>query len=313
MAPVLETEESHQTGSTRESKASHARHGLVGGCPALHRAIDLAERAALGSVPILLQGEHGTGRESLARAVHLAGPRREHPFHALESIDAHSFPPPETEASLQERLHALAHGGTLFVRSIEGSSRRLQVALALVLAAGPDPQFPRVIASTSADLTQLTERGLFEPRLLYSLRACTIALPPLRERGQDLAALVAHFALQASAARSRGPCAFTERALKAFAAYAWPGNIHELRCVVERLTDFAGHAPVDVNELPPELRATPVPGRQTGFRSLAEVTHSYAVEVFTATGGNLSRAAELLKISRKTLRDKLKNPPAEGG
>jgi two-component system, NtrC family, response regulator HydG len=285
------------------------RHGLVGECPALHQAIDLAERVAGSSVPILIQGEHGTGRESLARAVHFASPRGAHTFYTLDALEAHEYPSFDADVSLQERLHTRAHGGTLFIRNIEGSSRRLQAALAVLLAEGADGDRTRAIATTSADLAALATQGRFDQQLLYALRACTITLPPLRERGDDLRMLVQHFTQRSAAVRGREVCRFSDSALDTLRAYAWPGNIHELRCIVERVSDLAGDEVVDVPDLPPLMRFSAL-SKRTPFRSLAEVTAEYIAEVLTATDGNISHAAEILDITRKTLREKLKRAHA---
>ena len=170
----------------------------------------------------------------------------------------------------------------------------------------------RVIAATNKDLVALVARGAFREDLFYRLYIVTIDLPPLRERGDDILLLIRHFLRGFSAQSGRPVPKLTDRAIEALRAYPWPGNVRELQNLLQRLTILTD-GEIDVTALPVVMRFT-VRGERGLQRTLADVEREHIEAVLASVGGNKTRASEILGISRKSLRERLKTPdrgPAE--
>jgi DNA-binding NtrC family response regulator len=207
-----------------------------------------------------------------------------------------------------------ADGGTIFLDEISATTPAMQARLLRVLqerevsmlgSARSRPVDIRVVAATNKDLHALIQREAFREDLYFRLNVITIHLPPLRERGEDVILLIRHFAAHFAAESNRGVPTFSDGALEVLRRYRWPGNIRELENVVQRLVVMADSELIGVPDLPSLMRFSAL--AKGGFdRTLAEVEQEYIRNVLASVNGNRTRAAEILGIDRKTLREKLK-------
>jgi DNA-binding NtrC family response regulator len=223
-------------------------------------------------------------------------------------------------AAARPGLFDLAHGGTLLLDEIGSLPPDLQPWLLGVLdgqqasgGAGTRRADVRVVAATSRDLLALVAARAFMDELHRRISALTIALPPLRERAGDVHLLAAHFLERLSGAAGLSAAGFSPRALTQLEAYPWPGNVRELRSVIERALLVADGATVDVQHLPPEigvfsagLAAQRMPPPARGSASLGEAVRRHILTVYAAHGGNVTRTATALGITRVSLRRHLR-------
>lgn len=256
------------------AEPSFAAEGMVGGrSPRFAKLVDNLEKAAACELPVCLWGESGTGKEVMARRLHSLSPRRNGPFQAVNCaalsetlLEAELFGSVRgayTGADRPRKGHIkAAGGGTLFLDEINESTPQLQKKLLRVLeemavtpvgserAEGVDF---RLISASSQNLEDLAGRGLFNEALLYRIEVLPLRLPPLRERKEDLPDLVEHFRQQAC--RSVG-CdrRFSQEAIEVMKAYQWPGNVRQLRNVVQRCVALAGGEEILPADLPQKLR-----------------------------------------------------------
>jgi two-component system response regulator AtoC len=308
--------------SLRRSLAEkHRLGGIVGQSEAMLQVFKTAARVATTDAPVLLLGEPGTGRELVARSIHDASARAACPF---VPVDCAALPEAVLETELlghaggpggrasQRGLLETAQGGTLYLESIGRAGWAVQAALVRAVEDGvlrrpgtPDLAPVRIRVVASADGALL--RGRLRDDLLYRLGAVTIAIPPLRERREDIPLLAEHFA--AKAARG-GRGEISPPAMTALHAYPWPGNVRELECAIARALALSSSSVVLVENLPPAVsEALRVPQtspgatlRASGTRpTLADMERRYAAEILRETGGNKTRAADILGIDRKTL------------
>jgi DNA-binding NtrC family response regulator len=161
------------------------------------------------------------------------------------------------------------------------------------------------LAATNKNLQDLVKKNLFREDLFYRLNVITITIPPLRERGEDVLLLTHHFLTQFSAESGKAALEFSDEALQSLLSYNWPGNVRELENVIQRLVVMNDGDVIEVPDLPSLMRFSAL--RKTGFtRTLAEVESEYITNVLASVDGNKTRAAEIIGIDRKTLREKLK-------
>jgi DNA-binding NtrC family response regulator len=208
-----------------------------------------------------------------------------------------------------------ADGGTVFLDEIAELKSPMQVSLLRVLqdkevrmvgAARTQKVNVRIVAATNKDLVALTRKGLFREDLYFRLNVVSIAVPPLRERGDDVLLLARHFLAKFAAEFGKAAPCFSDAALQVLRTSDWPGNVRELENVVQRLVVMADRDVVDVSDLPPSMRFSAArPGNGLN-RTLADVEAEHIRAVLAAHGGNRTRAAEILGIDRKTLRQKLR-------
>jgi two-component system, NtrC family, response regulator AtoC len=330
----------------RERARQFSFDQIIGSSPAVERMLALARKVAESEVSsVLLQGESGTGKDLVAKAIHYASRRSESPFVA---INCAAIPSTLIESELfgyekgaftdakarKEGLFEQAEGGTLFLDEIGELELGLQAKLLRVLEEGAFrrvgglkdiPLDVRVVAASNRDLKTESEHGRFRLDLYYRLSVIQIDIPPLRERGDDIFMLVEHYILTLGERlrlrkKIRG---LAPEVAELFRGYAWPGNVRELRNVVERALILEDSDRITTEYLPRDLVAHTVHavvGAPTGaegpagqdFRlppqglSLDEMEMSLVRQAIDRSGGNQTRAAELLGISRDQLRYRLK-------
>jgi DNA-binding NtrC family response regulator len=270
-------------------RVRYRAHGIIGDSEALARVVWSADRVARSKVGVLLEGETGTGKELLARAIHAESARAGEPFLAQNCA---ALPETLLESELfghvrgaftgAERsrpgLFVEADRGTLFLDEVGEMSPAMQAMLLRVLQDGIVRPVGgsatrrvdvRVIAATNRDLEAAERRGAFRSDLLYRLRGFTIRLPPLRERREDVPVLARHFLARWAASEAVTIGDLAPRTLACLASYAWPGNVRELEHEIHRLVLCAdGERPIGPDLLPPEILGT-TPG--DGERPLREI------------------------------------------
>ncbi len=302
------------------------RSGIVAQSPPMRRVLDLIARAAVADTPVLILGESGTGKELLVRALHAAGPRRARAFLA---VNCSAIPETLLESQLfghrrgsftdaredHRGLFLEADGGTILLDEIGDMPRSLQAKLLRVLqqkevhplgAAAPVPVDVRVVAATHRDLETLYTAGQFRHDLYYRLNVITIRVPPLRDRLEDLAPLVAHFLRKHAPRLGRPDATVSAEAMELFRRHAWPGNVRELENAVERALVLGAGPVIRVEDLPDDLgQAAWEPTAARRVRLLAEVEREQVLEALRAANGNKAAAARLLGLDRKTLYRKL--------
>ncbi len=301
---------------------------------AMRDLLDLASRVARHNTTVLITGESGTGKEVLARAIHRMSPRSERSFvaincaaipeHLLESeLFGHTKGAFTGATADRSGLFELAHEGTLLLDEIGDLPLELQAKLLRALEEGevrrvgarePRKVDVRVIAATAKQLEQAVERGEFRADLFYRLNVVRLHLPPLRERPEDVPALLAHFARQA-AQRLGHPVSVTPAALAALTHHPWPGNVRELRNAVERAAVLGGDRQLEPKDFTVANGNGSIGPNGATSGSLDLKTQVEAVErqailrALEASGGNRRQAAGLLGISLRTLFYKMRRLP----
>ena len=298
---------------------------IIGKSPALLEALQRARRAARSDADILLEAESGTGKELLARLIHDESPRRSHPFVAIncaavpqELLESEMFGHVRgafTGAVGTPGKFALAAGGTLLLDEIGEMPLALQPKLLRVLQ---EREFyplgearavrvdVRVVASSNRSLRSLVEQGRFREDLFYRLNVIPLALPPLRERGEDVIELAEHFAAKFSSPEPPPPISDGFR--EALRKYSWPGNVRELANTMRRAVALCEGGELDPAVLPSSENETlPVVTRwlRPGL-SLRELEKALLKITLDATAGNRTHAAELLGVSLRTVRNKIR-------
>ncbi|MGE4560518.1 MAG: sigma-54-dependent transcriptional regulator [Desulfobulbus sp.] len=299
----------------------------------MFRLLKEAELHAASMVPILITGETGTGKELLARAIHKASSRADAPFIPVNmtALSASLF---ESEfyghtkgaftGAVQDRCGLLetASKGTLFLDEIGSLPLELQGKLLRVLQEGeyfklgtsrPRGADVRFIAATNAELFPLQEQGRFRKDLFYRLCGAWLALPPLRQRKEDIALLVTTHLHEYLV--HRRPNEIEESALEMLKAYDYPGNIRELKSIIRYAANLAKQSPISVHHLPAyvlqavsqQQRYTPSVLPEEPILPLATVEREHILKAFRLTGNNKMQTARLLQIGINTLRRKLQS------
>ena len=287
--------------------------GIVGDCPAMlalrqriARLLQAEANVRDGTLPpILITGETGTGKELVARALHVDSVRREGRFASLNC----AFPPPDL------RWLDSAEGGTLFLDEVGEADAALQLKLLDLLeerrGARLDSIPPRridvrIVAATSRDLERMVREGRFRADLYFRLRVVTLALPPLRERGADVSALMRHFLALHGDRYGKGSLALAEDVRRALLTHSWPGNVRELRNLLEQAVLLAADEVIGAEHIGSGVIA-PVPcGAPAPRPRSAVVSRTRMQAVIEEAGGNVTQAARMLGISRDTLRYRLR-------
>jgi DNA-binding NtrC family response regulator len=311
----------------------HRADQLIGESRATRRLRHIIRRvAASAAQSVLIHGESGVGKELVARGLHYEGERRAYPFVGINCAGI-SEPLFESELFGHERgaftdakatkkgLVEVAHKGTLFLDEIGEMGLPLQAKFLRFLE---DRCFRRVggthdisvdvrvVAATNRDLLELVRSGRFRKDLYYRLNQIFIQVPALRERREDIPALAQHFLAAANRHFKKSIRGFSREAEGLITAHSWPGNVRELRNLVERLVLLEEEEMIRSEHLPPEMQdgsevapEVAVDVKALYPRSLAEVERLYIQAVLDRVHGNKSRAAEVLQITRQTLRARL--------
>jgi len=304
--------------------------GIVGGTSAIKQILDAVKRIAPVDSSVLITGETGVGKELVARAIHLAGPRRSHPF---VKVNCAAIPDALLESDLfghekgaftgatvcKPGRFELAHGGTIFLDEIGELPLHLQAKLLAVIQ---DRAFERVggvktikvdirlLAATNTDLAAACQSGAFRSDLFYRLNVVPLCIPPLRERREDIVPLAEYF-MNRLESRYVKKCHIPQEVLDAFMAHDWPGNIRELENTIERMFVMSDGASLNPDLLPGEIRKLSTPAANSSFKSVSEAAtrgaEKHMIEnALAANNQNRTRAAKILGISRRTLQNKIK-------
>jgi DNA-binding NtrC family response regulator len=301
---------------------------MIGSGPAMSRVFELVKKVAPANASVVITGESGTGKEVVARAIHSLSPRTEKPFLAL---NCSAIPSTLIESELfgyergaftgadQRRLgnFELAHGGTLFLDEIGELPIEVQGKFLRVLedrkvrrlGGKSDVDVDvRVICATNRDLKEEIRKTRFREDLFFRLNVFNIHLPPLRERREDVPLLVQLFTEKFARETGKHVQGVAPPAMEVLQSYAWPGNIRELRNTVERAMILVDGDLITEEHLPPDMR--PSRPETATLRvpigvPLKDVEKEYILATLQRNGGNKARTAEVLRISEKTLYNKL--------
>jgi DNA-binding NtrC family response regulator len=311
-------------------KSLEAFAGIIGISDAMQQVFRSIKKAATTSATVLITGESGTGKELVARAIHYNSARSAAPF---VPVNCAGIPEALLESELfgyvrgaftganetRAGFFQTADGGTIFFDEINSTTQAMQVKLLRVLqerevymigARKPQHVDVRVIAATNRDLLGLVKKEIFRADLYYRLNVVIIDIPPLRERRDDILLLTKVFAKKYAEEMSKAIPDFSENARDALQHYAWPGNVRELENVIQRLIVMVDHPRIEVSDLPTFMRFSAP--HEIGLNiTLDEAESRHIRQVIESVQGNKSRAADILGIDRKTLREKMKRAGIE--
>ncbi len=317
-----------------EQQSSHRPFAeMLGESLAMQRIYEQLPRLAASDASVLITGESGTGKELVARSIHRLSPRADKPFVAINCaaltetlLESELFGHTRgafTDARTDRKgLFLEAEGGTLLLDEMGDMPVAMQVKLLRALEenrlrpVGSDREIPfnvRLLAATHRDLEMAVEEERFRQDLYYRINVIQLHLPPLRARGTDVLLLAKHF-VEKFASKSQRPIEGLDQAVaERLLAYSWPGNIRELRNVIERAVTLSRHNRLTLEDLPEKIRDyrgnTMLIGGEdpTELVSIEEIERRYIAHVLKAVGNNQSQAAKILGVDRKTLYRKLKS------
>ena len=300
---------------------------VVGTSSALRYALDVATRAAQSDVTVLIRGETGTGKELVARGIHLSSHRKTRPF---VTINCGSIPKELLESELFGHVKGaftgavvhkkgkieIADGGTVFLDEIGELPLESQVKVLRLIQeheiekVGETQRINvdvRMVAATHRNLMAMVEDGTFREDLYYRLNVVSVDIPPLRERTEDIPELIQEFFTRSRKQHARPNLKLRVELLPYFCAYRWPGNVRELENLIERLVVLAPTEEIDVNDLPEVLRRQRPPLETLQMElpahgiSLETVEKEIILQALKKFGWNQTHAARYLDLSRKTL------------
>jgi two-component system nitrogen regulation response regulator NtrX len=315
--------------NSRLREATESRFTMVGDSPALQAVRDLIAKVGPTPARVLIMGENGTGKELVARALHHASPRRERPF--IE-VNCAAIPSELIESELFGHMKGSftgafadragkfeqADGGTLFLDEVGDMSLSAQAKLLRVLQEGVVTRIGgaksiqvdvRVLAATNKDLEAEIAEGRFREDLLYRLNVVPIDVPPLRERREDIPALVTYFAEQLAAGAGAPGRKFSDEAIRRLQSRTWPGNVRELRNAVERVLILASGKTITASDIEQLLPVGSVGGPDSAshtfetFKQEAEKT--FLAQQLREHDWNVSETARALKMPRSNLYKKI--------
>jgi two-component system response regulator AtoC len=308
---------------------------LIGNSPAMTEIYDRVRQVAPTQAAVLIEGESGTGKELIAQSLHRLSTRRDGRF---VPVHCAALSPQLLESELfghekgsftgatERRVGRFeeANHGTLFLDEIGEIDPAIQVKLLRALGertvqrVGSNHSVPvdvRVVAATNKDLEVLVREGKFRDDLFYRLDVVRIHLPPLRERREDIPLLTNAFLIEFARQNNRKIVGLTPDAQEALTRYAWPGNVRELRAAIEHGVALCRGERIGVRDLPPRITGQsaspsrpglPGPASVRGSLRLEEMERTFIQAALQQTEGNITEAAKLLGISRRTLHRKLK-------
>ncbi len=308
--------------------------GMIGSSPLMHAVLDRLKQLAPTDSRVLIQGETGTGKELVAKALHFNSPRKNKPFVPLnctalnenlleDELFGHEAGAYTGADRQRKGKFEFANGGTLFLDELGDMPIPLQQKLLRVLEDGqvyrvggnePIKVNVRVISATHRDLEQAVAKGTFRQDLYYRLKVVTIKLPPLRERREDITLLATHFMKEFASRYGRDVKTISADVRRMFASYDWPGNVRELRHVIESMVAVDRDGILGIDDLPEneglgktqDAVAIPMGDSSLVGKPLAEVERYYIMQALEMAAGNREEAAEMLAIGERTLYRKIK-------
>ncbi|WP_158974534.1 sigma-54 dependent transcriptional regulator [Cellulophaga sp. L1A9] len=297
---------------------------MIGNSPSFKKITNIINRVKDNKATVLVQGESGTGKELVSRAIHYSGKFSREPFIA---VNCAAIPENLLEAELfgytkgaftganenRNGFFQASNGGTLFLDEIGNASLAVQAKLLRALQEKEITKVGsqkiekidvRIIAATNENLSAMISQKLFREDLYYRLTVVQIVVPPLRDRKEDIGVLVDKFIRKYGIEYKDKFLNISKEALAILERYSWPGNIRELENVIQNAVIMSDRI-IDVEHLPENLKFK-IKFPKTSLKPLAEIEKEYIQKVLLATNNNKTKAAEILQIDRKTLREKLK-------
>lgn len=319
-------EKLHQKRSSQKStKTEGASHGIIGQSKPMQEVFKMIEKAATTSYTVLITGESGTGKELVARAIHYHSDRSSAPF---IPVNCSAIPETLLESELfgyikgaftganesRAGFFQTADGGTIFLDEIGDTSLTMQAKLLRILqnkevsmvgSSKPRKVDVRILTATNKDLMKMVGRQLFREDLYYRLNVININIPPLRERTDDIFLLTNHLLQKFASELGKTKQRFSDKALDILQKYSWPGNVRELENLIQRLTLMVESQVIDIPDLPSYMRFN-ICEENNELKTLEEVQNQHIKYVLESVDNNQTKAAKILGINRKTLREKLK-------
>jgi two-component system response regulator HydG len=303
---------------------------IIGQSPAMLKNLEVVRRVARSDIPVLILGESGTGKELIANAIHQNSPRAEERFVAINCAGL-------SETLLEDELFGHvkgaytgatndragrfehADGGTLFLDEVGDMPLPMQAKLLRVLESGevvrvganePVRVNVRVLSATNSDLAERVQQDKFRDDLYFRIKGATIEIPPLRQRREDIPLLIDHFLDVANETHGTNLRGVTPDARRVLMAFPWPGNVRQLKNVIENMAVLATGDRLTVDDLPPEVH-TPPAAAEEQFRELAGIRIEEAEKqlirnTLKMLNGNREKAAQILGIGERTLYRKIK-------
>src|SRR5271154_1337783 len=316
-----------------ELARNHGLENIIAASPNMTALLSKLAQVADSNVSVLITGESGTGKDLLARALHFLSPRHSGPF---VPVNCAAIPESLIESELfghtrgaftdakqsKVGLFAAASHGNLFLDEIGEMPPTVQAKLLRVIedkrvrplgATGETTVDVRVIAATNADLEKGVTDGRFRSDLFYRIATVTMAVPPLRDRPEDIPLLTRHFLVRASAEAGKAPPELDAETIQYFARYRWPGNIRELQNAIQQAVIMCSGSRITRADLPNRItgeQQSPARLEELASRRMAlgEVEREYARAVLASVNGHRGEAAAILGVDRKTLARKLEDP-----
>jgi DNA-binding NtrC family response regulator len=314
---------------------------LIGTGPAMQKVFDMIRKVVETDLGVLIRGESGTGKELVAKALHQRSPRAERPFVAVncaaisrELVESELFGHERgaftgADARREGRFEQ-ARGGTIFLDEIGDMPAETQAKVLRVLeersfervgGAQSSAVDARIVAATHRDLEAEIEAGTFREDLYYRLKVIEIRLPPLRDRPEDVPLLAERFLVQLAERLGREPRRLSDAALQKLAAHDWPGNVRQLRHVIEQAAVLSSNEVLDAADLElgprgASVSAVPEPGvpfAEAKKRATQSWERAYLKAALEAHDGNISRTAEAIGMVRQSLQQKIKELGLKGG
>ena len=321
---------------SEEDQEEYGFHDIIGQSRKMREVFDLVQKVADCNSTILLNGETGTGKGMVARAIHQRSKRRNKPF---ISINCGAIPENLLESELfghvrgaftgatssKQGKFELADSGSILLDEIGDMSSDLQVKVLKVLEEGEFEQVGgaktikvdvRIIAATHRDLSEEVQKGNFREDLYYRLYVIPLMLPSLRDRKSDIPFLISHFMEQSNQKNDRSIQEMTEEALGMMMGYAWPGNVRELKNMMERMVVLKGSGQISAQDLPSEIKSTHKYEPSTTIEisdegiclnsAVTEFEKALILQSLEKTKWVKNKAAKLLHLNRTTLVEKIK-------
>ncbi len=321
-------------GITAKQPQIDSQYGIIGRSKVIKDILATIEIVSNSKANVLITGESGTGKELVARAIHKASNRRDHPFIALNcaaipselienELFGHEAGAYTGATGLEKGKVELADKGTLFLDEIGEMSLNMQVKLLRFIQekefyriGGTQPirSDCRIIAATNKDLESEVKAGRFREDLYYRLNVIPIKVPPLRERKEDIPLLVEHFLRKYTEENQKFVKGVDNRAMEALMKYSWPGNIRELENTIERAVVFARHETIAIKDLPQKIASivtesseedVPDDLKDISNLKLSELEKIAILNALKSENWNQTRAAKRLGITRRQLRTKM--------